>query len=87
MGEVFDVRQMFDSKLRNTLYVFLINGPLQGEPPELVIKFTDQVLYLKKDEINRYLAARDVNLLNMNDHVSQILSTILVPFLREKRVR
>jgi hypothetical protein len=85
--DVLNPRAIFDSRLRNMVVGFLLKGPLRGENSTITLKFADQVLAVKKSDVDTYLYTHDVNLLNMDEHLSEVMNKVIIPYLMSKRVQ
>lgn len=87
MSEKINLREIFESNVRNSLYSALIQGPLRGWDTSTVIQFVDEAMQANKTNIDTYLYQQNVTLLNMREHVPVIVTKFLMPYLDKKRVK
>jgi len=87
MSEQINLRQIFQSKIRNQLYVFLIKGALQGWEYKTVFQIVDQAIEQEMWAINGYVSKNNITLLNMDSHVDAVVKQILIPNLEKRRVQ
>jgi len=80
------LREMFLSKIQGKLYAFLKVGVLKEWETSTVYKFAISTIEECDSAINEYLQKNSVTLLNMDQHADNILRTILIPYLNQKRV-
>jgi hypothetical protein len=89
MSEQVNLRGIFESQIRNSLYTYLINGPLPLSvwDYKVVLQFVDEAMEANKNNINTYLYEQKVTLLNMKEHITVVRDKFLIPYLDKKRVQ
>jgi hypothetical protein len=87
MSEPINLREIFESQIRNYLHAYLVVGPLKGWNYQLVLQFVDEAIKANKGNIDSYVYAQNVTLLNMKEHVKAIVDKFLIPYLDKKRVK
>jgi len=89
MSEQVNLRKMFMGQIRNSLYTYLIDGPLPLSfwDYKVVLQFVDEAMEANKGNINAYLYEQKVTLLNMKEHITVVRDKFLIPYLDKKRVQ
>jgi hypothetical protein len=87
MTEKINLREIFESNVRNSLFRILIQGSLRGWDSTTVLKFVDEAMEANKRNIDAYLYQQNVTLLSMNEHILVIVNKFLIPYLDKKRVQ
>lgn len=88
MSGQINFRDIFNSKLRDGFFFRLAGkgGPLNGWDSQLIVNLVDQTILANKLLIDSYLQQINVNVLNMPEHIDEIIDKILLPYLNKQRV-
>lgn len=80
------LRDLFYTRIRDSLYIYLKSGVLRDWQPAVVYKLVDSVINDKLPEIDYYLQNYVIRLDNIEGGVNHVVNKILVPYVKKLRV-